>query len=82
MSWNRRWYITGEKFIPAVTSAYKNFEKLSIKDKAAYRTVTNVCAGTCIGDKMYYYKRNVVDDTHYALGAAIMFAQSYQCLLK
>lgn len=74
--------LQAKKIIPAVTSAYKNFEKLSIKDKAAYRTVANVCAGTCIGDKMYYYKRNVVDDTHYALGAAIMFAQSYQCLLK
>ncbi|MCS2584401.1 glycoside hydrolase family 88 protein [Bacteroides sp. BFG-551] len=40
----------------------------------------NVCAGTCIGDKDYYYNREIVNDRPFGYGVAIMFYDQYQLL--
>ena len=67
-------------FRPMIDKAYAGIEQYSLKPVDKYLTITNVCQGTCIGDKAYYYKRTVVDGTHFALGAAIMFYDQYQLL--
>jgi len=37
----------------------------------------NICDGTCIGDKDYYYNRGIVDGRAYAFGIATMFYDQY-----
>lgn len=43
-----------------------------------YLTLTNVCVGTCIGDKHYYYKRKTKRGSTYGLGMAIAFGRRYE----
>ena len=69
-------------FINVVKNAYDGISKNSIKVIGNYKTLSNVCAGTCIGDKFYYYKRNVGVGTEFGLGAAIMFSDAYNQLIK
>ena len=40
----------------------------------------NICDGTCIGDKDYYYNRGIVDGRAYAFGIATMFYDQYHQL--
>jgi unsaturated rhamnogalacturonyl hydrolase len=68
-------------FRPVVDRAYRGIENSSLKTLSdAWMTVTNVCSGTCVGDKAYYYGRKVVDGTPFALGSAIMFHDRYRLL--
>ena len=69
-------------FLPVIKSAYTGISKNSIKAIGNYKTISNVCAGTCIGDKSYYYKRNVEIGTEFGLGAAIMFGNAYNQLMN
>ena len=66
-----------KKFRPVVEKAYAGIENNSLQFVDKYLTISNVCYGTCIGNKEYYYKRKVVEGTHFALGAAIMFYDQY-----
>lgn len=34
--------------------------------------LTGICAGTCIGDREYYYGREIISDESYAIGAFIL----------
>ena len=66
-------------FRPVVDKAFRGIEKNSLKMVSdSLVNITNVCAGTCIGDKNYYFKREVVDGTPFALGSAIMFHDRYR----
>jgi unsaturated rhamnogalacturonyl hydrolase len=70
-------------YLPAVENAYNGIEKYSLKQvEPSWLTVTNVCSGTCVGNKAYYFNRKVVDGNHYALGAAVMLYDRYQSLKK
>jgi unsaturated rhamnogalacturonyl hydrolase len=70
-----------ETFRPVVDNAFRGIEKNSLKTVGdSLVTLTNVCAGTCIGDKSYYFRREVVEGTPFALGAAIMFHDRYRQL--
>jgi len=70
-------------FSPVVKNAYAGIEKISLKQiDDQWTTIANVCHGTCIGDKEYYYARKVVEGTPFALGAAIMFHDRYHLLKK
>jgi len=70
-------------FSPVVKNAFFGIEKYSLKlIDHQWTTLANVCHGTCIGDKDYYFARKVVDGTPFALGAAIMFYDQYQLINK
>jgi unsaturated rhamnogalacturonyl hydrolase len=70
-------------YLPVVEKACKGIEAYSLKSvEPSFLNIANVCSGTCIGDKAYYYSRKVVDGTPFALGAAIMFHDRYQHYLK
>jgi len=63
-----------EIYKPVADKAYKGLVKLSVKPlKNGYFTSTNVCQGTVIGDKNYYYNRKRQDGKECALGTFIMF---------
>ncbi|MDR1919017.1 MAG: glycoside hydrolase family 88 protein, partial [Tannerellaceae bacterium] len=66
-----------ETYRPVVEKAYKGIETYSLEPLGNFLNITNVCSGTCIGDKAYYYGREVVAGTPFALGAAIMFHDRY-----
>lgn len=70
--------LPADTYLPAVENAYRGIETYSLKPLDSFLTVTNVCSGTCIGDKAYYYSRKVVDGTPFALGAALMFYDRYR----
>jgi len=74
--------LPSDTYLPAIEKAYKGIEAHSLKSMDSSRNITNVCSGTCIGDKAYYYNRSVVDGTPFALGAAIMLYDGYHQLKK
>lgn len=69
--------LDADRYFPLIENTFRGIEKYSLKDTGAFLTVTNVCYGTCIGDKSYYYARKVIDGTEYALGSAVMFYDQY-----
>ena len=74
--------LPARRFMPAVERAHEGLGKYSIFPTGHYVTIGNVCAGTCIGDRGYYYRRGVVQGTEFALGAAILFDNTYRKLKK
>ena len=75
--------LPSDTFLPVVKNAYAGIENHSLKlIDNQWTTLSNVCHGTCIGDKNYYYARKVVEGTPFALGAGIMFYDRYQLLKK
>lgn len=69
--------LNADKYLPLIQRTFQGIEKNSLKPVDEALTITNVCYGTCIGDKTYYYGRKVVDGTAFTLGSAIMFYDRY-----
>jgi len=66
---------------PVVDRAYNGILRYSLVNlDRDYTTLKNVCAGTCIGDRNYYFKREVREGTPFGLGACIMFGLAYRDL--
>lgn len=62
-----------------VTRAYKGLREYSIKPVGKqYLTTQNVCTGTCVGHKEYYFKRKVKTGSPYGLGMFIQFGRRYE----
>jgi unsaturated rhamnogalacturonyl hydrolase len=63
----------------SVASAYNGLREYSIipADKK-YLTTQNVCLGTCIGDKEYYFKRGSQKGKPYGIGMAMIFGLRYE----
>lgn len=68
------------RFMPAVDKAYNGLRDKSICISEDRICMDNICTGTCIGDKEYYYGREIVDARAYAFGIAIMFYDQYNSL--
>lgn len=61
-------------YAPVADKAYEGLVRYSIKElDNGYATSTNVCEGTVIGNKEYYYGRDRQDGKECALGTFIMF---------
>ncbi len=58
--------------------AYDGLRKHSIEPAKDGLTCTNVCIGTCIGDKDYYLKRGVQKGRSFGLGMFIQFGMLYE----
>lgn len=65
--------LLSEDFQDSVNKAWEGVRKYSVNPIGEYLTIINVCAGTCIGDKNYYYDRNVVHSIPFALGSVLLF---------
>lgn len=67
----------------AARRAYDGMLRLSVRPtERLMLTLDNVCAGTCIGDKEYYYKRQVTRDESFATGSWLLLAYELQALDK
>lgn len=71
-----------EHYETQIERAYTGLKKHSLKKENNYLKMRNICEGTCVGDKNYYYGRKLVDERAYAFGVAIMFYDLYQKLLN
>jgi unsaturated rhamnogalacturonyl hydrolase len=71
--------VNDEAYKNSVSKAYYGLRKhslISVNEK--YLTTKNVCVGTCIGDKKYYFKRGSQNGKPYGLGMAIQFGLRYE----
>lgn len=62
----------------AVEKAYEGLYQYSTEQTKNGLTCTNVCIGTCIGDKDYYLKRGVQKGRPFGLGMFIQFGMLYE----
>ncbi len=62
----------------AVEKAYEGLYKHSTEQTKNGLTCTNVCTGTCIGDKDYYLNRGVQKGRPFGLGMFIQFGMLYE----
>ena len=70
-------------FQPIIDNSYlglRKYSTVSIEDK--YFVPSQVCGGTCIGDRNYYYNRKVTEGTGFGIGAFILFGIEYESYNK
>ncbi len=64
--------LKGRKYRKAAVKAYDGLNRLSVSIDDSI-SMSNICAGTCIGEKAYYYSRSISDDESFAIGAYLLF---------
>ena len=72
--------LPADKYMPMIDRAYAGLEANSLQPVGKYLKMKNICDGTCIGDKDYYYNRGIVNERAYAFGIAAMFYDQYHQL--
>ena len=71
--------IEGAAFQHSVDMAYRGLRQHSIRPVGkGHLTPTNVCIGTCIGDKDYYLRRGVQEGRSFGLAMFIQFGMRYE----
>lgn len=71
--------VQGEPYKQCVQRAYAGLRSYSmVTAKKRWLTTTNVCTGTCIGNKYYYFKRAKCKGRSFGLGPAILFGRRYE----
>ena len=75
--------LSPKKYQPIVDLAYQGLKKNSttVVD-GKYLTPSQVCGGTCIGGKEYYYKRKITTGTGFGIGSFIMLGLEYDKMGK
>ncbi len=64
---------------PVVDRAYNGLKRHALKITAdGYLSPDKVCIGTCIGDKDYYFSRQVASGVDFAVGVFVMFGLEYE----
>lgn len=70
--------VSGKEYQQSVDHAFYGLRKFSVRElNGPYLTTKNVCKGTCIGDKDYYFHRSSKNEKRYGLGMFILFGSSY-----
>lgn len=70
--------VEDQAFTTSLDLAYSGLRRHSIAPTKTGLTCTNVCTGTCIGDKDYYLKRKVQNGRSFGLGMFIQFGMLYE----
>ena len=67
--------LKGRKYVRAAERAWNGLlnRSVSIGSNGSV-SMKNICAGTCIGERDYYYSRPVSENESFALGAFLLFA--------
>lgn len=67
-------WLPGRKYGKCAERAFSGLARFSVDMTGEKDSVMdNICAGTCIGDREYYYGRGISSDESFALGAMILF---------
>lgn len=67
---------------PIIDLAYKGLKNYSTAKEGKYLVPTQVCGGTCIGGKDYYFKRKITTGTGFGIGSFVLFGMEYEGLNK
>jgi unsaturated rhamnogalacturonyl hydrolase len=71
--------VSDSSYTNSVIFAYNGLRKHSIRQvNAKFISTKNVCKGTCIGDKNYYFKRKVKNEKPYSIGMFINFGRNFE----
>lgn len=70
--------LSKKKYQRVIDLAYNGLKKLSIATVDGKLVPAQVCGGTCIGDKNYYYHRKIVTGSGFGIGAFILFGLEYE----
>lgn len=70
--------VNGDVYSTSVEKAYSGLRAHSIEPAKNGLTCTNVCTGTCIGDRKYYLNRGVQKGRPFGLGMFIQFGMQYE----
>ena len=75
--------LSKKTFLPIIENSYKGLRKYStVSIEGKYFAPSQVCGGTCIGDRNYYYNRKVTEGTGFGIGAFILFGIEYESFNK
>ncbi|MFN8324029.1 MAG: glycoside hydrolase family 88 protein [Chitinophagales bacterium] len=75
----RNGLVSDSTFSQSIDRAYAGLRKNSITTTGKNYLITkNICTGTCIGDKNYYFKREVQKGKPYGIGMFIQFGLRYE----
>lgn len=70
--------VEGNAYQVAVDRAYVGLRRYSIAQKPGpWLTAKNICTGTCIGDKDYYFKRKAGSEKSFGLGMFLLFGREW-----
>lgn len=70
--------VSGDAYSTSVEKAYSGLRDHSVEPAKNGLTCTNVCTGTCIGDRKYYLNRGVQKGRSFGLGMFIQFGMLYE----
>ena len=70
--------VEGKQYQESISRAYRGLRKYSIEQKGDYLITTNICTGTCIGDKDYYLNRRTKKVKSFGLAMFIQFGLNYE----
>ncbi|MFM1874448.1 MAG: Unsaturated rhamnogalacturonyl hydrolase [Bacteroidota bacterium] len=70
--------VDDRKFVRSTELAYNGLRQHSLEPRGDGLICTNVCTGTCIGDKDYYLKRGVQKGRSFGLAMFIQFGMRYE----
>lgn len=75
----RHGVVNETKYQQSTDKAYHGLRTHSMTTTGSgHLTVKNVCVGTCIGNKQYYYKRKTKTGSPYGIGMCIQFGMQYE----
>ncbi|MDZ4846151.1 MAG: glycoside hydrolase family 88 protein [Chitinophagales bacterium] len=70
--------VTGNDFNTSADLAYQGLRKYSMRQSGNYVTTMNVCKGTCIGNKNYYFNRKTKREKPSGIAMFLNFGLSYK----
>lgn len=71
--------VNDSTYVNSVDRAYRGLREYSVTPVGKkYLTTQNICTGTCIGNKNYYFKRGVKKGKPYGIGMFIQFGRRYE----
>ncbi|MCX6327598.1 MAG: glycoside hydrolase family 88 protein, partial [Bacteroidia bacterium] len=71
--------LDNETYMPVIDLSYRGLQQYSLKrTEAPYLIPVQVCGGTCVGDKSYYFNRPRTEGTGFGIGSFIMFGLEYE----
>lgn len=69
--------VEGEAYEKSVERAFNGLRAHSVRKVKGQLRTMNVCCGTCIGDKEYYFNRRAQSEKSFGLAMFILFGRTY-----
>ncbi len=74
--------LSAKKYQPVLELANSGLKNYSTAKEGKHLVPSQVCGGTCIGGKEYYFKRKITTGTGFGIGSFILFGLEYDKQVK